>query len=174
MSFSQLYLQECTPARFRGLALSAFQFWTSVGTLIGTIVDNFTAPIPSRASYLIPLGLIYIMPFIIAIGLVSPFVLIVRYILLASDFYFQIFIPESPRWLMDRGHIEKARKSLLWLRPNADGIDTEMQIIQAAIDEAKENSGKALFFEMFSNPVDRRRTLLAVAAVNTQAASGAM
>lgn len=34
MSFSQLWLQECTPAQFRGLALSAFQFWTSAGTLV--------------------------------------------------------------------------------------------------------------------------------------------
>lgn len=34
MSFSQLWLQECTPAQFRGLALSAFQFWTSIGTLV--------------------------------------------------------------------------------------------------------------------------------------------
>jgi hypothetical protein len=73
MSFSQLYLQECSPAQFRGLALSAFQFWTSAGTLvselrckafsvidhfqIGTIVDNYTAPLAGRKSYLIPLGI---------------------------------------------------------------------------------------------------------------------
>lgn len=37
MTFSQLYLQECTPARFRGMALSAFQFWTSSGSLIGEV-----------------------------------------------------------------------------------------------------------------------------------------
>lgn len=80
MSFSQLYLQECTPAKFRGLALAAFSLWTSIGQLAGTIVDNYTAKIPSRASYLIPLGLIYIAPFFIAVGL--------------------LFIPESPRWLM--------------------------------------------------------------------------
>lgn len=77
MSFSQLYLQECTPAQFRGLALSAFQFWTSAGTLIGTIVDNYTAGIDGKASYLIPLGLIYIMPAFVSVML--------------------FFIPESPR-----------------------------------------------------------------------------
>lgn len=80
MSFSQLYLQECTPAKFRGMALAAFNLWTSIGQLVGTIVDNETATIPSRASYLIPLGLIYIVPFILTVGL--------------------LFIPESPRWLM--------------------------------------------------------------------------
>ncbi|KAK5138479.1 hypothetical protein LTR08_000065 [Meristemomyces frigidus] len=154
MTFSQLYIQECSPAHFRGLLLSGFMFWTSIGTLIGTIVDNFTAPLPGREAYLIPLGLIYIVPFFIAIGLFC--------------------IPESPRWLMEKGKTEQAKKSLLWLRPNKDAVDSEIFSIQEAIDAAKENSGKALFLEMFRNPVDRRRTLLAVGAVNTQAASGAM
>jgi hypothetical protein len=122
--------------------------------LIGTIVDNFTAPIPGKAAYLIPLGLIYIVPFFISIGL--------------------FFIPESPRWLMEQGKVEKARKSLHWLRPNKNAIESELVSIQTAMDESKENSGKALFFEMFRGPVNRRRTILAVAAVNTQAASGAM
>lgn len=80
MSFSQLYLQECTPAKFRGLALAAFGLWTSIGQLVGTIVDNATSKIPSRSAYLIPLGLIYIVPFLLSFGL--------------------CFIPESPRWLM--------------------------------------------------------------------------
>jgi MFS transporter, SP family, sugar:H+ symporter len=62
----------------------------------------------------------------------------------------------------------------MWLRPNAEAVDTEISSIGAAIEEDKENSGKALFLEMFRNPVDRRRMILAVAAVNTQAASGAM
>ena len=69
MTFAQLYVQETCPAQYRGLALSAFQTWTSFGTLIGTIVDNFTSPISGRESYLIPLGLIYIIPVFIAIGL---------------------------------------------------------------------------------------------------------
>jgi MFS transporter, SP family, sugar:H+ symporter len=154
MTFSQLYIQECSPAEYRGLLLSAFQFWTSIGTLVGTIVDNFTAPLEGKKEYLIPLGLIYIVPFFIFLGL--------------------FLIPESPRWLMEKGKVDKARKSLLWLRPNQDAVDGELNTIQAAIDEARANSGKALFFEMFSNPVDRRRTILAVCAVNTQAASGAM
>lgn len=154
MSFSQLYLQECSPAKFRGLALAGFNFWTSIGTLVGTIVDNYTASIPNRTAYLIPLSIIYIVPVFIAIGL--------------------FFIPESPRWLMERGKTEQARKALLWLRPNQAAVEPELQSIQAAIDEAAQNSGKALWLEMWQNPIDRRRTVLAICAVNTQAASGAM
>lgn len=69
MTFSQLYIQEVSPARYRGLALSSFQFWTSIGSLVGTIVDNYTAPIRGRNAYIIPLGLIYIVPVVIAVGL---------------------------------------------------------------------------------------------------------
>lgn len=80
MSFSQLYLQEVTPAKFRGMALAAFSLWTAAGQLVGTIVDNYTAKLEGRESYLIALGLIYIAPVFIAVGL--------------------LFVPESPRWLM--------------------------------------------------------------------------
>ncbi|EMC96383.1 hypothetical protein BAUCODRAFT_473149 [Baudoinia panamericana UAMH 10762] len=153
MTFSQLYIQECAPAEYRGLMLSAFQFWTSVGTLIGTIIDNFTAPLGGKKSYLIPLGVVYAVPVVIAVGL--------------------FFIPESPRWLMESNQRERAQKSLMWLRPNKDGIESELFGIQEAIEEAKANSGKALFFEMFRG-TNLRRTMLAVGAVNTQAASGAM
>lgn len=69
MTFSQLYIHETSPAKYRGLGLATFQTWTSVGTLIGVIIDNFTAPLAGRKSYLIPLGLIYIIPVIMSIGL---------------------------------------------------------------------------------------------------------
>lgn len=94
MTFSQLYIQVCsrsmsyispadrkeqesTPARYRGLMISVFQIWTSIGTLIGTVVDNATSNFLGRGSYLIPLGIIYIIPVLMSIGL--------------------FFIPESPR-----------------------------------------------------------------------------
>ena len=79
-----------------------------------------------------------------------------------------------PLCVREKGKVDQARKSLTWLRPNKDAVEGESISIQAAIEESKENVGKALFFEMFRNPVDRRLTILAVAAVNTQAASGAM
>ncbi|KAK4505968.1 hypothetical protein PRZ48_003933 [Zasmidium cellare] len=154
MSFSQLYLQEVSPATFRGMALAAFSLWTSVGQLVGTIVDNYTARLEGRESYLIPLGLIYVAPVVIAVGL--------------------LVVPESPRWLMEHGKTEKASKALYWLRPNEDAVEPELQSIQAAIDEDRQHKGKALWLEMWRNPIDRRRTILAIAAVNTQVASGSM
>jgi MFS transporter, SP family, sugar:H+ symporter len=74
---------------------------------------------------------------------------------------------------METGKSEKARNSLTWLRPNKDAVDGELASIHDAIEEAKANSGKSVFLEMFRG-TNLRRTICAVCAVNTQAASGAM
>lgn len=135
--------------------ISSFQVWTSVGTLVGTVVDNFTAKIPTRESYLIPLGLIFLVPLFMSIGL--------------------FFIPESPRWLLEHGHREKARKSLLWHRPYGEtGADAELRDIQAAMDSENQIKKSAGVLDMFRKPVDLRRTVLSVCAITLQGASGAM
>ena len=173
MTFSQLYLQVCpflmprravanasrqevSPAKYRGLALAAFQVWTSIGSLVGTIVDNFTAKLMSRLSYRIPLAIIYAVPCVLVIGM--------------------IFIPETPRWLAGKGRVEEARKALRWLRPKGLGeeVDKELAEIMIAIDEEKQTVQGAAILDMFRNPIDRRRTYLAVGAVSVQAACGAM
>ncbi|KAJ5933527.1 Maltose permease [Penicillium verhagenii] len=154
MTFSQLYIQECSPARYRGLMLGWFQFWTSFGSLVGTIVDNFTEKSTGKDSYIIPLGLIFIIPAILVIGM--------------------FFIPESPRWLLQRDEVEKARKALVWLRPDQETVEQEMGEIQHAIELERGLASGTSVWDMFTNPIDRRRTILAVGAVTTQAASGAM
>ncbi|KAI1493682.1 general substrate transporter [Biscogniauxia mediterranea] len=154
MTFSQLYIQESSPAKYRGLFLSAFQFCTSFGTLLGTIVDFATSTRQDRSSYLIPLGIIYIVPFFLAVGM--------------------FFVPESPRWLVLQDRFEEGRKSLEWLRPRDAHVDVELAEIKAAIEKERELGSKVGMLDMFANPIDRRRTFLAVAAVTLQAATGSM
>ncbi|KAH3913600.1 hypothetical protein HBH56_105240 [Parastagonospora nodorum] len=154
MTYSQLYIQECTPARYRGLMISVFQIWTSIGTLVGTVIDNATHDIDGRNSYIIPLATIYFVPVVISIGL--------------------FFIPESPRWLMLMDKPEQASKAMLWLRPDHSIVPAELAEIQAAIDAEKATKDTANFVDIWRDPVDRRRTLLSIAAISTQAASGAM
>jgi SP family sugar:H+ symporter-like MFS transporter len=134
--------------------ISVFQIWTSIGTLIGTIIDNATHNMEGRNSYIIPLGTIFIVPVFLSIGL--------------------FFIPESPRWLMLVDKQTQAEKSMLWMRPHPESVPGELAEIQAAIDAEKAIKDSANFLDIWRDPVDRRRTLLAVAAVSTQAASGAM
>ncbi|KIH88771.1 hypothetical protein SPBR_06970 [Sporothrix brasiliensis 5110] len=155
MTYSQLYIQECAPAKYRGMMISAFQIWTSVGTLIGTVIDNFTAPILGKNSYIIPLAIIFVIP-----GLL---------------FFALFFIPESPRWLMDQGKYEQARVALRWLRPYSDDVvEAEATEIQDGLESEKALHASVRLLDLVRDPVDRRRTLIAVGALSTQGASGAM
>lgn len=154
MCFSQLYIQESSPAKYRGLFLSVFQFCTSTGTLVGNVVDWATAKRPDQSAYLIPLGLIYVIPAFLTVGL--------------------FFIPESPRWLILQGKHEQARKSLLRLRPDGADIDAEAAEINSSIEREKEMGAGVGFLDMIKTPTDRRRTILSICAVTLQAASGSM
>ncbi|KAF7555987.1 hypothetical protein G7Z17_g1715 [Cylindrodendrum hubeiense] len=154
MTFSQLYIQETSPAKYRGLFLSFFQFCTSFGTLIGAIIDWKTAKRPDKSAYLIPLAIIYVVPTILFISL--------------------FFIPESPRWLILQGRFDDAHKSLKWLRPSDADVDAELSEIRLAIENEHESSKGVGYMDMFNDPIDRRRTMLSVGAVVLQAASGSM
>lgn len=85
-----------------------------------------------------------------------------------------LFIPESPRWLLQLDKEDSARKSLLWLRPFPELVDAELLEMKTAIDAEKMLARNSEITDIFKNPVDRRRTLLAIGAVSLQAASGAM
>lgn len=74
----------------------------------------------------------------------------------------------------EHNQTEKAYKALTWLRPNKDAVEPEIQTTQAAIDEDQQHKGKRLWLEMWRDPIDRRRSIISIAAVNLQAASGAM
>lgn len=122
--------------------------------MIGTIINWATAARPDKSAYLIPLGLIYVVSLTLAIAL--------------------IFLPESPRWLIERGHFDAGCKSLHWLRPADSDADSEANEIRAAIQVERETKGSIAIKDVFIDPVDRRRTLVSICSVSLQGVPGSM
>ncbi|OTB03829.1 hypothetical protein M426DRAFT_59705 [Hypoxylon sp. CI-4A] len=152
MTHSQLY--GTVPSRYRGLGISSFSYWISFGSLIGTIVDNFAAKIPNKNAYIIPLGIVHIVPGILTIGL--------------------FFIPESPRWLAARGDFGEAEKALQRLRPKGWPTSKELEEMRTTLEAEARLQSSVGYLDLFRNPIDRRRTTIAVSALTSQAASGSM
>lgn len=80
---------------------------------------------------------------------------------------------ESPRWLLEKGRRDEALKSLFWLRPDRDTVEGELLEMETSMEQEKALSSGVSVWDMFKG-TDLRRTLLAVGAISTQAASGAM
>lgn len=143
--FPQLYIHECAPPQLRGPLLGMFNVLVSVGLLVGSIVDNYTAPMTGKAGYQIPLGLFFIVPMILLI--VLP------------------FMPETPRWLLEYKSITQARDALIKLRNPETSIhliDAELEEIKQALDTERELAQGVRILDMFRG-TNLRRTLLSIA-----------
>ncbi|KAI1611804.1 general substrate transporter [Exophiala viscosa] len=152
----QLYIHESAPAHQRGSLLGMFNVLVSIGLLIGSIADNYTAPILSKASYQIPLGIFLVMPTIMAVAL--P------------------FMPETPRWLIEHNQPGKARAALTRLRnkqTNPVVIDLELEAIQQAFENEKALVNGVAMLDLFRK-TNLRRTLLSWSIMTCLGGSGAL
>jgi len=133
-----------------------FQFWISFGSLIGSVIVNATSTIMSKQCYIIPLGVLFVVPAVLSLGL--------------------IFLPESPRYLMYTGSEEAARHNMRRLRgPQFTDVMIEEEIaeMRQSIDMQKQMAKSVKVLDMFRG-TDLRRTVLSVCTVACQAASGSM
>jgi hypothetical protein len=105
-------------------------------------------------AYILSLGIVHIVPGILGIGL--------------------FFIPESPRWLLDRNKEAKALRALERIRPKGWDVTTEFNQMKAALEAERAIASSVGIVDIFRNPIDRRRTFLSIASVTSQAASGSM
>jgi sugar porter (SP) family MFS transporter len=91
-----LYQSEMAPKWVRGTLVCAYQLSITVGLLIASIVNILTFNIDGAAAYRIPMGLQLSWACVLALGL--------------------LVLPETPRYLIKRGHKEAAAMSLSRLR----------------------------------------------------------
>ena len=64
------------------------------------------------------------------------------------------FVPDSPMFLVRKGKVDDARKSLRWLRGSEyTGIDDEISSIQASVNERNAPESKVSLKEIFSQRV---------------------
>ncbi|KAF3089342.1 Plasma membrane low glucose sensor, variant 2 [Orbilia oligospora] len=91
-----LYQAESAPRWIRGSIIGCYQLSITIGLLLTTIISNATHSRTDTGAYRIPISLQAILSVTLAVGM--------------------LFLPESPRFLVKRGHPEAATLALAKLR----------------------------------------------------------
>ena len=123
-----LYISEIAPPKFRGVLVSLNQLAINIGIIIAYIVNYVFA---QSAAWRWMFGL----------GVVPAILLLVG----------MIFLPRSPRWLIIKGHHNKALAVLRRIRGGNREVDHEVSEIRAMIDQSQK--GKAQWYLLFSKTI---------------------
>ncbi|KAK7409524.1 hypothetical protein QQX98_008308 [Neonectria punicea] len=147
---TQTYVSEITPSSIRGFTLSLFQFWIILGQLLASCVLEVTSRVPGPWSWKTAVATQF-GPAAFCLALFTP------------------LVPESPYYLVSKGRIEDACKSLRKIRKGEDiNIDAEVQIMQDTLaHERQERAMNASYLECFQD-TNLRRTLLACMPISAQ------
>ena len=109
-----LYMSEVAPKKVRGAIVSGYQFCITIGLLLASCVDYGTQNRTDTGSYRIPVALQMLWAIILATGL--------------------FLLPESPRYFVKRGKIDRAAQVLGRLRGqprDSEFVQTELAEIVA-------------------------------------------
>ncbi|KAL8912885.1 MAG: hypothetical protein Q9171_002179 [Xanthocarpia ochracea] len=98
-----LYMSECSPKKIRGAIVSGYQFAITIGLLLANCVNYATQDRMDTGSYRIPIAIQMLWALILGGGIA--------------------FLPDSPRYFVKRGKLDKAAQSLARLRSQPIGSD---------------------------------------------------
>lgn len=149
-----LYIGEVAPLAIRGPALMMFQFMQSCSQLVGSGITQGTESIPNKNSYLVPMGLLILLP-----GVMIPFL---------------PFTPESPAWFAMKGRIPQAEAALRKINRSTPGYDPTagLATLAEAADREREDAGSSTWLSLVRDPVERRKLLFSCGAMVAQQING--
>lgn len=154
VTFSNIYTAEASPAHLRAVMVALFSEWVNIGSIIGAVVTNATQTRLDKASYQIPIGILFVVPVVLSVGL--------------------FFVPESPRYLVNKGRINEARRALEILRGDSllpEEFELEWVEMVKGIEEEKRLANTIGPLDQFRG-TELRRTLLCYATIVSQVGSG--
>ena len=98
-----LYMSEVAPKKVRGAIVAGYQFCITIGILLASCVDYATQNRDDTGSYRIPISIQILWAVILAAGL--------------------FFLPESPRYFVKKGNLQRATHALSRLRGEPEGSE---------------------------------------------------
>ena len=122
----QVYLGEVSSKKLRGVVGATSQGILTSGIMFSYILGAIR-------------GFRYYYISLVAVGIVGLFEVLM------------IWLPETPRWLLAKGHVEQAESVLLWLRGKKFDIKEELEEIEKVV--AKKNSKKNMMQEFLRRGV---------------------
>lgn len=136
-----VYVAEAAPADIRGRLVTINQLFITIGILVSSIVAGLFSTMQENGwRYMLGLA-----------GVPS-----------VIQFFGFIGLPESPRWLMEKGRVEDARKALQQIR-KVKRVDNELKEIEMAIEmnkQAEREGGSGVLLRMLRTQPVRRALFL--------------
>lgn len=134
-----LYQSETAPKWIRGVIVGSYQLAITIGLLLAAIVNNATSKRNDTGSYRIPIAVQFAWAIILVSGM--------------------LILPETPRYLIRSGKLDKAARSLSRLRRlpvDHEAIVNELDEIQAN-HEYELSLGKASYLDCFRGKILKRQ-----------------
>ncbi|CAI4060780.1 hypothetical protein N7582_003033 [Saccharomyces uvarum] len=130
---SPTLISEISPKHLRGTCISFYQLMITLGIFLGYCTNYGTKKYSNSIQWRVPLGLCFAWAIFMVVGMVM--------------------VPESPRFLVEKGRYEEARRSLAKsnkVTVTDPGVISEVDAIVANM-EAERAAGNASWSELFSN-----------------------
>lgn len=153
ITVSMTYIGEIAPLALRGVLTAAAAIAFTIGPFIVALIVKSTGVRTDRWAY--------------------RSIFVSQYAVSAIGAAFLYFMPESPWWLVNRGHSERATRSLRGLGYDAAEAEKQLAVITLTLDEVRRETDGVSYLECFRKS-NLRRTIISIFPLSIQALCGVM